>query len=45
MVFSNRLEKELKREVQPGWLIDFPTVETLALHLERQMEARRDYFE
>jgi NAD(P)-dependent dehydrogenase (short-subunit alcohol dehydrogenase family)/acyl carrier protein len=42
MVFSNRLEKELKREVQPGWLIDFPTVEALALHLDGQMKDRRE---
>jgi acyl transferase domain-containing protein/NADPH:quinone reductase-like Zn-dependent oxidoreductase/acyl carrier protein/ribosomal protein S18 acetylase RimI-like enzyme len=29
-----RLERSLKRAVQPRWLIDYPTVERLAAHLE-----------
>lgn len=40
MVFSNRLEKEMKRAVPPAWLIDFPTVEALTLHLEREWGER-----
>lgn len=34
MVFSSRLGKELKREVPPSWLLEYPTVQTLAAHLE-----------
>ncbi len=34
MVFSNRLGKDLKREVPPSWLLDYPTIQTLAAHLE-----------
>jgi amino acid adenylation domain-containing protein/FkbM family methyltransferase len=34
MVFSNRLAKDLKREVPPNWLLDYPTIQSLAAHLE-----------
>ncbi|HEY0837820.1 MAG TPA: beta-ketoacyl synthase N-terminal-like domain-containing protein [Azospirillum sp.] len=33
MVLATRLEKKLKQPIQPHWLIDFPTVEQLSLHL------------
>lgn len=39
MVFSNRLGKELKLEVDPGWLVGFPTVASLVAHLETQAGA------
>lgn len=39
MVLATRLEKQLDREVQAQWLIDFCTVERLAAHLAAQ--ARR----
>jgi amino acid adenylation domain-containing protein/FkbM family methyltransferase len=42
MVLTNRLGKELKHDVEPGWLIDFPTVESLAAHLETQARPNRD---
>lgn len=38
MVFSTKLSKELKLDVQPEWLIEFPTVCSLAAHIRRQME-------
>jgi acyl carrier protein len=34
MVFTNRLSRELKREVPPEWVVGFPTVEALAAQLE-----------
>lgn len=33
MVLATRLEKRLKRTIEPRWLIEFPTVETLSRHL------------
>ncbi|MEE7626363.1 SDR family NAD(P)-dependent oxidoreductase [Methylobacter sp. Wu8] len=36
MVLATRLEKRLKQPVQPQWLIDFSTVETLSRHLTAQ---------
>jgi amino acid adenylation domain-containing protein/FkbM family methyltransferase len=36
MVFTNRLGKELRCEVDPGWLVDSPTVESLVAHLQSQ---------
>jgi acyl carrier protein len=35
-VLAARLEKKLKREMPPKWLIEFPTVETLSRHLIAQ---------
>jgi acyl transferase domain-containing protein/enoyl-CoA hydratase/carnithine racemase/acyl carrier protein len=36
MVLATRLEKRLKQPIQPQWLIDFSTVETLSWHLTAQ---------
>jgi acyl carrier protein len=36
MVLATRLEKKLKRQVQPQWLIDFSTVESLSEYLTAQ---------
>src|SRR5439155_3029664 len=33
MVLSTRLGKELKLDVQPEWLIEFPTIHSLAAHI------------
>ncbi|MCX7366161.1 MAG: beta-ketoacyl synthase N-terminal-like domain-containing protein [Alphaproteobacteria bacterium] len=38
-VLATRLEKKLKREVQPKWLIDFPTVDALVRFLGTEDEA------
>ncbi len=38
MVFSTKLGKELKLDVQPQWLIEFPTVCSLSAHIKRKME-------
>ena len=35
-ILAARLEKRLKREIPPKWLIEYPTVETLAQHLMAQ---------
>jgi acyl carrier protein len=35
-ILAARLEKRLKREVAPKWLIEYPTVEMLARHLTAQ---------
>nr|QEO74705.1 phosphopantetheine-binding domain-containing pro [uncultured bacterium] len=35
-ILAARLEKRLKREVAPKWLIEYPTVEMLARHLMTQ---------
>ena len=36
MVVATRLEKQLQQDIQPRWLIDFSTVETLSAHLQSQ---------
>ncbi len=38
MVFSTKLGKELKLDVQPQWLIEFPTVCSLSAHIKRKMK-------
>ncbi|CAM2069617.1 SDR family NAD(P)-dependent oxidoreductase [Sulfidibacter corallicola] len=40
MQFSTRLEKKLKCEVQPQWLLEFSTVETLSQHLVKHQATR-----
>jgi acyl carrier protein len=40
MVLATRLEKKLKRELPPQWLIEFPTVDALSRHLSAQDESR-----
>jgi acyl carrier protein len=35
-VLATRLEKQLKLEIRPQWLIEFPTIEALARHLTAQ---------
>jgi acyl carrier protein len=39
MVLATRLERELRREVPPQWLIEFPTVDGLARHLTAHDES------
>jgi acyl carrier protein len=41
MVLFNRLGKELRRDMDPGWLVDYPTVQALAAHLESASELTR----
>ena len=36
MVFATRLEKKLKQQVKPQWLIEYATVESLSRHLMSQ---------
>ena len=36
MQLVTRLEKQLKVDIQPSWLVDFPTVASFAEHLENQ---------
>jgi acyl carrier protein len=40
MVLATRLEKKLKRELPPQWLIEFPTVDALSRHLVAQDDSR-----
>lgn len=41
MVFSNRLSKALRQEVDPSWLASSPTVQSLAAHLASLPETNR----
>jgi polyketide synthase PksN len=36
MQLTTRLEKKLKQEIQPQWLLEFPTVKALSTHLIHQ---------
>ena len=45
MQLTARLEQELRQEVPPQWLIDFPTIRTLSQHLIQQEDFKSEFRE